>query len=289
MTIARFPFDGQELAINIDDDALLEKFMQVFQCEREPAKPFDKCITLSKNNQQECSVQFDSSAINNLSESEAVYEVAQIIGNEICKYAQGDIAILHSATVLTKYGALALFGPSGSGKTTLSILLSKYCKYLGDEFGLINLDRGTIWHERHPIQLKCGNPVLLPNVPEKSSLKTTGGPVGESYYIPLDLLPYEHTSKENDIPIAALMLPTFDKGFPPCEIEELSANAAPQAILESLLGAREPSSLFATFVKMIAAKDIKLYRLRYSDSDHAVKSIIRRMEEDLTQKRNHLS
>jgi hypothetical protein len=267
-------FSYAEYRLNFDDDILSNQFATVFQTIDTATGRFQSIVDIKGNENTGYSVFLNENFRGEMSSrAEAVYCVAMIFDENICVSVDDPVCIVHAASVLHENAIVSFSGVSGSGKTTLSLLFSEYGHFVGDEYAYLDTKAGSVWHERHPYQLKKSNKILLPAIDPALTLATDGIPFGTAYYISLQTTNYRFVGRDDRIPLKAIVFPHFDKNCGETRIAQLSGADFPNAILQSCMGKDSPSVLFGKIVRLASVKQLAFLEIYYQDGFDAANKL----------------
>ncbi|MDR3316249.1 MAG: hypothetical protein LBS98_07230 [Coriobacteriales bacterium] len=183
-------------------------------------------------------VSFDGNRIcEGLSMPKAAQCVTQIISDSFCTWVDGGVCVMHAAGALHGGGIVLFSGVSGSGKTSLALEFSKYGAFVGDECAFLDANKGTVWYEEFPFQLKANNEALLSRFSRHQSLEVYSELYGAVFYLPLDAVAFQPMKREDDAAVRVIVFPHYCCEAEAMRIRKLPPTALPKHILSSLMGA----------------------------------------------------
>jgi hypothetical protein len=273
-------FSFGRCAIAIDDLHICELFLAMFEsaaigvpidCDNKPVRRY----IVTHDAYGAYTVDVDGVQIGrSLSRNEASSSLIQDITDWVVSMLSSEFVLAHTSSNSTKDGVVLCMGQSCSGKTSLSLALAKYWPLRGDEFSCIDLDSGTTWTERMPVNVKMDNEFVLDRLFSKDSLKCESKFHGGAFYFCRKIVRSD-PSPSVCAKIRAIIFPSYDKYFHGVELTKVDYKNFIQLILGSLLCEKSSSGLFRKFLKMVSAYDIKLVCLRYSDAVEAASAVVR--------------
>ena len=278
MRIVYIEFTYTNYEILFDDDLFAKNFCAVFEAndertERIDNKPY-QVIEVIGDEGFTYSVILNSVLIQkSMNCNEATYCITRIISDNICDCVDDNVYCMHAASVAIDGGFISFSGSSGSGKTTLALLFSKYGRFAGDEYAYININTGSMWHERHPYQLKSGNLASLPKLTKDRIIEVEGEPFGLARYVSLLTTNYLQTTSENPLRLRVLVFPHYTSGCKGTTINKMPAKYLPEAVLGSTMGWDLPSSVFSKFIRMAAHNGISFLMMEYCDGVEASRAL----------------
>lgn len=205
-----------------------------------------------------------------------IFYLLEIIGDIFCESVNEEQYVIHAAAVCFRSKAIAFSGVSGSGKTTSALLFSQYGKFMGDEYGFLDMETGLLRFEDYPFQIKEGN-TYLETYKEKYEYLRAERLSGEmTYYFGA-----EHMRKEEQpIPLGVLVYPHFDISYKETKIGKLSPQKLPIYVLQSLFGNHTPPVSLKRFVALASCKKIKFLEIFFSDGNNMAEKLVSYIEEN---------
>ena len=271
MKTINLTYSYKNFIINFEDNEFGVLFNEVFKTKRIFYNKSSETLYVRGN--QNCGYTLykkDQFIMRLNSREETVNCIAKVIGRDFCSCVNASLFVMHASCVCINGKIIAFSGASGSGKTTLSLFFSEYGHYVGDEYAFLDIDKGFMWTEEHPFQVKKSNETVLQRIDDKYKIKTECVPFGEAYYISLDSINYSPVGSIDKIPLKVIVYPHFDISCKNASINRLPAGKIPKLVLESLMGEQTPSVILNAFIHMIQVHKIPLFELIYSNSATAV-------------------
>ena len=195
--------------------------------------------------------------------------ITRLFGEALRSSISAEECSLHASSVMMGARAICFVGKSGAGKSTLSLLTSRYGRYLGDEYAVLNTRDGSVYHEPYPVQVKTGSVDLFPGVDFSRYLMLDNEGAFSSYLVPVADISSEIVSFRSPAPVGAIVFPCFDGGSGETVLRKLPLSALPQHLLPSIAGRKAPATLIRDFVRFISDRRVPVYTIKYSDGSDA--------------------
>jgi hypothetical protein len=274
MRTIRITFTHSAFRLIFEDCVLADNFAATFGAASPYEERSDRIIEITGKGNMPYSVRLDGKTVRNgLSRDEAAYTVSRVFGDDICSHVSASVCVMHAASVLIDDTVVSFSGASGSGKTTLSLFFSEYGSYVGDEYAILDMETGRLWHEQHPFQLKESNAALLiPDIASPAVLAVQGE-FGRAYYASLAFTNRKNAKHTERFKLGVLVFPLFDPGYGQTVINNLPMSKLPDVVLQSLMGQAPPSLLLGRFIKMAARERLKFLEIRFSDGAGAAEKL----------------
>jgi hypothetical protein len=271
MQSIRLVFTRAVYEVAFESDELFNQFSRVFclQGEHQDKRSDDQpivLVTVAGSDGDGFAVLFGERMIRErMTMPEAACCVTQMISDAFCSWVDDEVCVMHAASVLRKDKLILFSGVSGSGKTSLALEFARHGKFAGDECAFLDMGRATAWYEEFPFQLKANNRELLSRYDKNRTLEVYGDLHGTAFYLPLDSVDSHPVKRDDNIVMSTIVFPRFHSGSEGVSIRRLAADRLPEYILNSLMGTKAPSNLFAQFVHMSARHGLRFYDIKYSD------------------------
>ena len=207
-----------------------------------------------------------------ISRERAVALLLDMIGDYLCTDISHEQFLMHAAGVQINNKMIAIAGISGSGKSTLAWILSKYGRYLGDEYAFFNVSKGTFRFTSYPHNIKSGNQWLADIRKENPNLQAIDQAGNVSYYCQMNEPGYD----QEEIGIQMILFPHFHRDSIKTTISRLDLEKMPLYILQSVLGPGKPVETLRSFVSMSSREGVQFVELHYSDTKDMVQKILSR-------------
>lgn len=200
-----------------------------------------------------------------------------IMGDYLCTEISQTQFLMHAAGVQIKDKVIAIAGAPGSGKSTLAWLLSKYGRYLGDEYAFLNVTKGTIRFTSYPLNIKSGNRWLADIRKENQNVKAIDQTGKVSFYCRMN----DSDHDQGEMPIYMILFPHFYKNSINTKIYRLDLRKMPLYVLQSVLGPGAPVQTFRSFISMRSRTGLQFLELHYSDTEDMIQKLIVFLEQDV--------
>ena len=191
--------------------------------------------------------------------------ITRLLGETLRSSVSAEECSLHASSVVMGSKAVCFVGKSGAGKSTLSLFASEYGQYMGDEYAVLNMREGTVYHEPYPVQVKERSAALFPEVNFSRYLTLDNEGVFFSHLVPVADMSGEVVPFRLSVPVGAIVFPFFDEGFGETVLKKLPLSALPGHLLSSIAGRKAPAVLVRDFVRFASDCNVSVYAVNYSD------------------------
>lgn len=191
--------------------------------------------------------------------------VTRLFGEALRSSISVEECSLHASSVAMGSKAICFVGKSGAGKSTLSLLASRYGQYMGDEYAVLNMREGTVYHEPYPVQVKEGSAALFPGVDFSQYLALDNEGAFFSHLVPVADVSGEVVPFRSPVPVGAIVFPFFDGRSSETVLKRLPLSVLPGHLLSSIAGRKAPAMLVRDFIRFMADRNVPVYTVTYSD------------------------
>lgn len=203
--------------------------------------------------------------------------VTRLFGEALRSSITAEECSLHASSVVIGSNAICFVGRSGAGKSTLSLLASEYGQYMGDEYAVLNMREGTVYHEPYPVQVKEGSAALFPRVDFSQYLALDNEGAFFSHLVPVADMSGEAVPFRSSVPVGAIVFPFFDGEFGETVLKKLPLSALPGHLLSSIAGRKTPAMLVRDFIRFVSDRNVPVYTVEYSDGLDAAMRLVKEL------------